>query len=126
MWYATLLATTFVVLGCTSIQLPNVQVCAVSGVLSAGMDCAKTLSDETAQMTLDETIQFLEPTDTRGAAICQSAEDWNKLKTALEVACEKLGRACTREAKEQISQVSSRVSRLQERVRAKRPKGKAL
>lgn len=88
--------------------------------MAAGADCAETLSDETKSLTLDEFLGFLEPAPPRGAALCMSAEDFTRLKTALEQACQKLGTACKAEAKAQIRDVAFRVSRLQERVAAKR------
>lgn len=107
---------------CTTVQLPDARVCAVAGVLAGGMDCARTLSPDVDTMTLEQTIEFLEPTETRGAALCMSAEDFGKLKTALEVACEKLGRACSKEVRENLRSVASRVDGLQSRVIAKRRK----
>lgn len=111
---------TLAVSSCTSVQLPDARVCAVAGVLAGGMDCARTLSPEVDSMTLNQTIEFLEPTDTRGAALCMSADDFGKLKSALEIACEKLGRACSKEVQESLKSVTGRVSRLQSRVIAKR------
>lgn len=105
--------------GC-GVTIPNTKVCAVAGRLSAGADCAYTLSPKTEEMNLDEFITFLEPTETRGAALCQSAEDWNKLKTALELACKKLGSACKKEAQETIKTVGANVSALQAKVKAKK------
>lgn len=76
------------------------------------MVCAHTLSDSTRTMTLQESITFLEPTTTIGGALCQSASDWNALKTALEVACKELGKSCTKAAQAQLTQVSSRISQV--------------
>lgn len=110
--------------GC-GITIPNTRVCAVSGLMTAGADCAWTLSDETEEMNLDQLIEFLEPrvaTETlpaRGAAICQSAEDWNKQKTALEQACKKMGRWCTFEVKAMAESMQARVDALQSKVSAK-------
>lgn len=94
-----------------------------------------TLSDETSSMNLDEWVAFLEPQPehpdhkdatkvipARGAAICMADEDWNKMKTALEQACKKLGRWCSYEAQSTISGVENRVEALQTNVMAKRRK----
>lgn len=65
-------------------------------------------------MTLDEFIEFLEPqpehTDDHGTviparagAVCQSAEDTLKIKTALEQACRQLGSGCSYELKRLIT-----------------------
>ena len=99
-----------------------------------GADCAYTLSDDTEEMTLDEFIEFLEPQEekrdplnqqvvlapARSGALCQSAEDWMKLKTALTQACEKLKKACSKELKESLHQVSCRIDGLQEKVSYKK------
>ena len=113
---------------CT-VQIPDVKVCAVAGVMAAGADCAYTLSDTVEEMTLEQFLEFLEPqperpdpsdpTKTlpaRGPALCQSTDDYTRVKIALEQACKKLGTSCSKEVKEGIKAVSTRVSRLQARV----------
>ena len=111
--------------GCT-ITVPNVRVCAVTGTMSAGADCAYSISGETEEMTLDQWFSFLEPQTEppRGAAMCMSSADFSKIKTAIEQACRKLGTSCTKEAKENLQKVSATVDQLQERVRKKRTKPK--
>ncbi|NTU74270.1 hypothetical protein HGB07_09115 [Candidatus Roizmanbacteria bacterium] len=54
-------------------------------------------------MTLDEFIDFLEPTDTRGGAVCMSGDDWTALKTAIEQLCRRMGNKCTYEMRQIIS-----------------------
>nr|BFD58920.1 hypothetical protein CKG001_10270 [Bdellovibrio sp. CKG001] len=78
-------------------------------------------------MTLEEFIEFLEPQEevrssdgtiiqeARGGALCLSAEDLNKQKTALEKACRKLGRGCTYEMKKLIKEATGSVDGLQDR-----------
>lgn len=100
----------FLLDGCGGIAIQNTRVCAVAGIMSAGADCAWTLSDDTEEMTLDEFITFLQPNEQRGSAVCQSAEDWNKNKTALEQACKKLGSFCTYEMRKQIKAAARRVN----------------
>jgi len=104
--------------GC-AIQIPNTKVCTVSGILLNGGDCAYTLSDDTESMTFDQFMEFLEaqperpdpdrPGSTlpaRGGALCQSADDWNAQKTALEKLCKKYKGACTFEMKQAVARVS--------------------
>jgi hypothetical protein len=92
------------------VKIPNLKVCSVAGTMSAGSICADTLRPNTYDMTLEETIEFLEaqperpdPTNpnnklpARGAAIFMSADDWNRMKTALDEACRELGSHCTPE-----------------------------
>lgn len=87
----------------------------------AGADCVYTLSDDTESMDLDEFIDFLEAAPSypdpdhpgemipeKGPALCQSAEDWNKMKTVLEQLCKKYKGACTYE----MTQVVTRMSQL--------------
>lgn len=83
-----------------SVQVPNIRVCAVAGKMLAGANCAYTLSDKKEIMNFEQLVLFLEATPDSGPAICSSAEDWGRLKTALEQACEKLGSGCTYEMTE--------------------------
>lgn len=115
---------------CTHVEIPNLELCSTAGTLTAGADCAETLTDKTRSMNLDEFVAFLEPQiePARGAALCMSSESFSRLKSALEKACAKLGRACTKEVVAQVQQVSTRVDGLLARVRAKakpprRPRG---
>jgi len=84
-------------------------------------------------MNLDEFIDFLEPQEerpdpknpgktlpARGAALCQSASDWNKMKTDLETACKMLGNRCTYEIVEMIETLKSSIDGLQTKVQAKK------
>jgi hypothetical protein len=92
--------------GCVSIKVPNTEVCTVAGILSEGAICAETQTHKTRDMTLDQFLDFLLPTDAHGGAICQSADDWNKMKTALEQACRELGTQCSLEIHAAISRAS--------------------
>lgn len=95
--------------GCTTI--PNVKACSVSGRLANGMDCAFTLEDRTVSMNLDETIDFLEPSqaENRAGAICTSADDFTATATALAQACKLLGSRCK---KARIPEAISRIDKL--------------
>jgi hypothetical protein len=75
------------------------------------MDCAHSLQDKTYELTLDETIKFLEPSveEDRGGAICLSSEDYVALKTALEQACYLLSSRCV---KAKIPEAFSRIEKL--------------
>lgn len=111
--------------GCATVKIPNAQVCTVAGKISAGADCAWTLSNQTSEMTFDEFLDFLEPQrarpdpgkpditlPARAGALCQSAEDWNKNKTALEQACKLLGRNCSRTARAAIKRMDAFANRV--------------
>jgi hypothetical protein len=130
--FPTLLVLVLLVSACKTISIPNTEVCAVAGVMSAGANCAETLSEKTREMTLDEFLEFLEPKEElrdektgkiiqaeRAPAICQSATDWNALKTSLETACEKLGNSCTYDIRESISKMTRAIDFLQSKPSAK-------
>lgn len=124
-----------VILG-KQIKLPDSEVCAVAGVMSAGADCVHMVSSGGRSMTLDELIEFLEPQDERidlktgkklpkrPPAMIMSAEEWNKQKTVLEQACTMLGDRCTIEMKQTISTVSGNIQSLFDKSISKRPKKK--
>lgn len=99
--------------------------------MAAGADCDNTLSNKPVSMTLAEFINFLEPqfdikdpktgkvvTPGRGAALCQSAVDWNSLKTSLEQACKILGDNCTMDMQQQIAAVGARLDALQTKIKS--------
>lgn len=76
------------------------------------MDCFHTLSDEEEHVEPSGIREFLESSDTHGAAICQSSDDWSKDHTALEEACQKLGAACSYDIRKMIDGVNQKVQRL--------------
>lgn len=110
---------------CAHLKIENIEVCSVAGILRAGMNCANTLSKETRELTLDETIDFLEAKEEikdengkviqeeRGAALVMSASDFNKIKTGLEVACKMLKNACTYEVQQQIASMKENIESIQ-------------
>lgn len=111
-------------LAACNVEIPDVEICGTSGLMTAGGDCSHTLSDSTRQLNLDEWIAFLEPdvTTGRGAALCMSSDDFTKLKTALDKACVKLGRWCSKEIKEQAQKTTARVEALQYQAMEKKRK----
>lgn len=105
--------------GCTGVQLPDVKVC-YTPLLAAGGDCMYTLSGGFEEMTAEQFVEYLEPTEKRGPALCLSTEDYARLKTAIEQLCYKAGSGCTKEVKKEIQTVASRMDRIADR--RKRPK----
>lgn len=87
-----LFLSTALLSGCVTV--PNVRQCTVAGMLAAGMDCAETNTGAVSQLSLDETILFLEPNETRAGAVCISAVDRAREKDAMERACRLLGNKC--------------------------------
>lgn len=103
--------------------IPNSRVYQSAGIVSAGAIGSETGSTWTGELTFYEFLDFLEgqedrecvpvfgtticseqaPTEAnpavklsaRAGAICQSADDWNKIKTKLEEACRMLGKRCS-------------------------------
>jgi hypothetical protein len=97
--------------GCVTI--PNTTACTVAGRLLDGGICAETLTGKTSEKTFEQMIDFLEPQletpehPARGGAICQSSEDYNKQKTALERACRLLGSRCSYELRQLIKSLTA-------------------
>lgn len=98
------------------VKVYDEELCVVAGVLSAGSDCVSTLSGMHRSMSLDETIEFLEPQidPPRAAAIIMAATTWEHIKTTLEQLCEMLKGACTEEAVKRLQTVSGNIVELQE------------
>lgn len=107
-----------------SIPIPNTRVCTASGWVLNGADCAYTLSDKVEHIEFNEFMDFLEPKDeqpdlehpdrvipARGGALCQSAEDWNAQKTALEKLCRKYKGACNYQIQKAVERVNRLVAR---------------
>jgi hypothetical protein len=80
--------------------------------MSAGADCGTIISGEKESKTFDEFIEWLEPSDERPGAICESAEDFFRLKASLERACQLLKHRCTEEMKANIKMISENVDNL--------------
>ena len=105
-----------------SYKVRDTEVCSVAGIMAAGMDCAHTHNDDVRSMTLDETLEFLEPkigtngVPDRAGAMCTSAEDYTKRKTDLEILCRMLGDRCTIEVKKAIADADRRMVSLQKRT----------
>lgn len=97
-----LFLTALLLNSCGHVQVPNTEFCTVAGTISAGAICAESITHKTRDMTFDEFLEFIEPGPARGGAICQSADDYNKLKTTLEQACRLLGNRCSFEIKRTI------------------------
>jgi site-specific DNA-cytosine methylase len=92
----SLISFAIAVSSCACITVPITTHCSVAGKLAAGMDCSDSTGKIT-ELSLEETIEFLEPDELTGraGAICQSTADYTAIKTALDQACRKLGKACS-------------------------------
>ena len=126
---ALLVLLSFGVLGaaCNHIKVPNTRAVAVAGKITGGAFWAETLSQGSGDLTMGEFIDFLEPYpkqvsedgtivfEGKGAAICQSANDWIKQKTAMEQLCAALKKQCSYELKEAIDTVKKNIDGLQKR-----------
>lgn len=80
--------------------------------MAAGANCAYTLEDKTEEITAQQFVEFLQAGKDRGPALCMSTADFADLQIALEQACKKLGKVCSKEVKEQIKAVAKRLDRL--------------
>jgi hypothetical protein len=94
-------------LSACSVMVPDVKVCAVAGRLQAGADCAYTGHDETSEMDMAATVKMLED-----GAIWMSAQDYMRLKTAIESMCYKMGSACEYQ---KLQATVARISTLQKK-----------
>ena len=94
----------------------------VAGVITAGADCAYTISGEPEEMTMDEFIDFLEPgyepdgETEKGPAMCQSAKDWTSYKSALEELCRRTKR-CRPEQKKSLENITRMLKAAENGVR---------
>lgn len=111
--FQSLCITALLFSGCVTV--PDTEGCAVAGKLRHGMLCAHSNFDSTRELTFEQAIEFLEPQlerddpenpgkklPPRGGAICRSASDTQKLKTALEQACRELAGGCSYETRRAI------------------------
>lgn len=103
---------------CTSIKVPDVEVCAVAGRMAAGAECTTAISGTGRSLALDEFIKYLEPDPVteKGAAIVMSSAGFTAYKTAFEQACAKLRNACKEPVMEQFNTITRNVEGLQRRV----------
>ncbi len=108
--------------GC-KILIPDTRVCVVSGTLLNGADCAWTLSNQKESLNFDQFLDFLEaspehtdpldPTRTipaKGGALCVSADDWSRQKTALEQLCRKF-KGCSFEVRKALTNMTELAKR---------------
>lgn len=92
MRYLIFFGSALLVSGCVSV--PNTTGCAVKGTLLAGAICSETNTGKTSELTFDELVEFMQPNENKGGAICFSSSDYQRMKTALEQACRALGNRC--------------------------------
>lgn len=83
------------------VEIPDVTVCTIAGSLAAGADCATTNTGEVSELTTQQYFDFVLPGPDQGGAACMSAEDFVKIKTAIQQLCKKRGANCTYEGVEQ-------------------------
>ena len=102
---------TWLVLTTSCATIPDIKACTVAGRLANGMDCTHSLQSKMFEMSLDETIRFLEPSaeENRAGAICMSSADFVAHKTALEQSCKLLGSRCK---KAKIPEAVTRIDKL--------------
>jgi len=124
----SLFVTTLLLNGCKGVELTNDAACSATSFLSNGMDCAESLTRKTTHLTLEQSIEFLEPQPERidkktgkkiperGGAICQSVEDWNGRRTALDIACRKAKKRCTQEMRGAIEGLRIQAAHLESQL----------
>ena len=72
---------------CSTVALPDIEVCTIERQIDAGATCATSNSQSLRRIRIDEFLQFLEPNDVRPGALCVSTTDWVALKISLEQLC---------------------------------------
>lgn len=79
----------FIVSSCSSINVKDTKVCAVSGVITAGANCVYTVSKKREQLNLEQLIEMLEPNvkEKRGGAIIIPFKDYIDVKENIEIVC---------------------------------------
>ena len=82
--------------------------------MSAGADCAWTLSPDIEEMDLDQFIDFLEPTDERAGAMVMSADHWGDIKTTIDQLCRKLENRCKKETRAKIKMLNKNLKKLRQ------------
>lgn len=108
---------------CQKQEIPNTVSCTPAGRLFDGGMCVEAHTGRKKDLTLEQFIDFLEPkpahTDLKGkkvpdrfGAMCMSADDYNKIKTALDKLCTRI--ACTYDVKQIIEEIDKNVQTLQE------------
>lgn len=96
---------------CKGVEIPNIAVCTVAGRLRAGALCAESLSYKTYNLSYEGYLRMLEPaaatksTPARAGAMCMTAMDFGKMKTALQQACVALKKRCTYELQAALQRV---------------------
>lgn len=110
----SILATALLFLLCNSCTtVPNIELCSIAGVISAGAICVNSNNDSSRDMTMDEFFDFLEPVEAytdesgvyhaaRDGAKCMSTEDYTETKIAMEQMCRLLGKRCTYEMRKAL------------------------
>lgn len=105
--------TLLLISSCASITLPDTELCGIKGQLQHGMMCSTTVSKKERELSFDQAIDFLHATESHGPALCQSSEDWTKLKNTIEAACVLLGKRCKKKLKKNIKELSETLERVQ-------------
>lgn len=105
---------TLLLSGCAGMTVPDIEVCGVTGELQNGMMCATSLSNKEKDLNFDQTLDFLQPSEEHGAALCMSSIHWTEIKNAIETACMLLGKKrCKKKAQEKIAEISRTIEFVQ-------------
>ena len=79
------------------ITIPDIEVCMVPFKLENGAICESSNSDHSRQLSPFDLITLIEGSEEIPPAFIISSQDFEKLKTALQQACHKLGDSCSKE-----------------------------
>lgn len=76
-----------------SLVIKHRTACQVAGSLDAGAICASSRGAQT-ELSLEQTISFLEPTQDKAAAIMISFEEFSRMKFEIDYLCRLAGSRC--------------------------------
>lgn len=85
---AILLFLTFSILsGCGNLKIHDSLICTTAGLVEAGANCTRAVSGIKTQISFDEFIEMLEPSESHGPAVIIPLDDFVEIKKIIEIAC---------------------------------------
>lgn len=95
---------------CGTLRIPDALICTTPGVLEAGANCTRAVTGVQTQLTFEELIDMLEPSEDRGPAVIIPLNDFVDIKTELEKACVYM--ICTKKQKQSKKKIIDNINKL--------------
>jgi hypothetical protein len=95
-----------------AVTIPDIEVCASGYSLENGATCVHSQTDQIREMTAAELVAFLESSPTKAPALCMSAQDYSKLRTAIEQLCHRQGQSkkrCRKEVQKSFNRINEAI-----------------